>query len=61
MNFDKNVYKNLKILKKIEVMIGGIHNFVTKLNTKMDVIRQSHSSAAHIVNPCPARPGYIRF
>ena len=61
MNFDKIVYKNLKILKKIEVMIGGIHNFVTKLKIKMDVIRQSHSSAAHIVNPCPAWPGYIRF
>ena len=36
-NVDKNVFKNVKI-KKNDVMICGIHYFITKLYAKIDVI-----------------------
>ena len=34
----RNIFKNLKTLKKIKIMIWGIHYFTTKLITKIDVI-----------------------
>ena len=30
----KNIFLNLKFLKKIKIMIWGIHYFITKLKTK---------------------------
>ena len=36
----KNIFKNLKTLKNL-IMIWGIHYFITKLKTKIDVIPRS--------------------
>ena len=37
----KNIFKNLKTMKKIISCSGGIHYFTTKLKTKIDVISRS--------------------
>ena len=40
INVDKNIWKKLKT-EKNKIMICGIHYFITKLKTKIDVILRS--------------------
>ena len=37
----KNIFLNLKTLKKNKIMIWGIHYFITEIKTKYDVIPRS--------------------
>ena len=54
----KNIFLNLKILKKNKIMILGIHYFITKVKTKIDVIPRGcfNSNQANILF---ASAGYI--